>query len=60
MRGAFQVTMRDPVFLAEAKKMSFDIGPLSGEEIGGLISGLYALPVDIIQATREAFRGDRK
>ena len=40
LRGAFQETMRDPVFLAEAKKMSFDIGPLSGEEMAGLIAGL--------------------
>ena len=60
LRGAFQATMRDPAFLAEAEKMSFDIGPLSGEEMAGLIRGLYALPADIIQATREAFRGDRK
>jgi tripartite-type tricarboxylate transporter receptor subunit TctC len=60
LRGAFQATMRDPAFLAEATKMSFDIGPLSGEEMAGLIAGLYALPADIIQATREAFRGDRK
>jgi tripartite-type tricarboxylate transporter receptor subunit TctC len=60
LRVAFLATMRDPAFLAEAKKMRFDIGPLSGEEMAGLIRGLYALPADIIQATREAFRGDRK
>jgi tripartite-type tricarboxylate transporter receptor subunit TctC len=60
LRGAFQTTMRDPAFLAEARKMSFDIRPLSGEEMTGLIAGLYGLPPDIIQATREAFRGDRK
>ena len=52
--------MRDPAFLAEAKKMSFDISPLSGEEMTGLIAGLYASPAEIIQATREAFHGDRK
>jgi hypothetical protein len=50
LRGAFQATMRDPAFLAEAKKMSFDIGPLSGEKMAGLIAGLYASPADIIQA----------
>jgi tripartite-type tricarboxylate transporter receptor subunit TctC len=60
LRGAFQATMRDPAFLAEAKKINFDIAPLSGEEMAGLIAGLYALPADVIQATREAFRGDRK
>jgi len=60
LRGAFQATMGDPAFLAEAEKMSFDIRPLSGEEMARLIADLYALPADIIQATRAAFRGDRK
>ena len=46
LRGAFQATMRDPALLAEAKKMSFDIGPLSGEEMAGLIAGLYASPAE--------------
>jgi tripartite-type tricarboxylate transporter receptor subunit TctC len=59
LRDAFQATMRDPVFLAEAKKLGFDIGPLPGEEMAALIAGLYASPPDIIQATRAAFRGDR-
>jgi tripartite-type tricarboxylate transporter receptor subunit TctC len=60
LRNAFEATMRDPAFLADAKKMSLDIGPLSGEEMAGLIASLYASPADIIQATRAAFRGERK
>ena len=60
LRDAFQETMRDPAFLADAKKLNFDIVPLSGEEMARLIADLYALPAEIIQATREAFRGDRK
>jgi len=60
LREAFQATARDPAFLAEAKKLGFDIGPLSGEEMDGLIAGLYASPADIIVATREALHGDRK
>jgi len=60
LRDAFQATMRDPAFIAEAKKLGFDIGPLSGEEMVGLIAGLYASPADIIEATRAAFRGERK
>jgi len=57
---AFQETMRDPAFLADAKKLNFDIVPLSCEEMGRLIADLYVLPPDIIQATRAAFRGERK
>jgi len=60
LREAFQATLRDPAFLAEAKKLGFDISPLSGEEMVGLIAGLYASPADVIEATRAALRGDRK
>jgi tripartite-type tricarboxylate transporter receptor subunit TctC len=59
LRDAFQATTHDPAFLADAKKMGFDIGPLSGQEMADLIAGLYASPADIIQATRAAFRGER-
>jgi tripartite-type tricarboxylate transporter receptor subunit TctC len=59
LREAFQATVRDPAFLAEAKKLGFDIAPLSGEEMAGLIARLYASPADIIEATRAALRGDR-
>ena len=60
LREALQATLRDPAFLAEARKLGFDIGPLSGEEMAGLIAGLYGSPADIIEATRAALRGDRK
>jgi len=60
LREAFQATARDGAFLAEAKKLGFDIVPLSGEEMAGLIAALYAAPPDIIEATRAALRGDRK
>jgi tripartite-type tricarboxylate transporter receptor subunit TctC len=60
LRDAFDATMKDPAFLAEAKQLGFDVGPLSGEEMAGLIAGLYASPADIVEATRAAFRGDKK
>src|SRR5262249_51176144 len=60
LRSAFQATMQDPAFVGEAKRMSLEIGPLTGEEMAGLIAGLYTSPADVIQATREAFRGERK
>jgi len=60
LREAFRATLRDPAFLAEARKLGFDIGPLSGEEMAGLIAGLHASPANIIEATRAALRGDRK
>ena len=33
LRAAFDATMKDPEFLAEAKKLNLDINPLSGTAI---------------------------
>jgi hypothetical protein len=60
LREAFEATMRDPAFLAEAKQMRFDVEPLSGEEMTKLIASLYASPPDVIAATRAAFHGEKK
>jgi tripartite-type tricarboxylate transporter receptor subunit TctC len=58
LRDAFEATMRDPAFLAEAQSMHYDVSPLAGEEIARLVSELYASPADVIEATRAAFRGE--
>ena len=42
LREAFQATVRDPAFLAEAKKLGFDIGPFPARRWPSLIAGLYA------------------
>lgn len=60
LRAAFQATMRDPAFVAEANKLGYDIGPLAGEEMAGLIADLYASPAEIVEATRAAFNGEKK
>ena len=60
LRDAFQATMVDPAFVAEANRFGLDIGPLSGEEMADLIAGLYASPKDIVEATRAAFHGEKK
>jgi tripartite-type tricarboxylate transporter receptor subunit TctC len=48
LRKAFDATMKDPEFLAEAKRQSLDINPVPGEEIAGIIRKVYASPSDII------------
>jgi hypothetical protein len=40
--------MRDPAFLADARKLQLDIAPVSGEDIDGVIASLYATPKEVI------------
>jgi tripartite-type tricarboxylate transporter receptor subunit TctC len=43
LRKAFAATLRDPEFLAEAKKTKLDIEPVSGEEIEGYVKQIYSM-----------------
>ena len=54
LRTAFDKTMKDPDFLAEAQKSQLDISPQSGKAIEQLISKLYAAPKDLIEEARAA------
>jgi len=53
LRAAFDATMKDPAFLADAKKVALDVRPVSGADLDALIASLYATPKDVIaKATR--------
>jgi len=52
LRTAFAETMRDPAFLADARKLHLDIAPVSGDEIDAVIASLYATPKDVIARAR--------
>jgi tripartite-type tricarboxylate transporter receptor subunit TctC len=43
LRQAFSATLRDPEFLAEAKKMKLDIEPVAGEDIDGYVKQIYSM-----------------
>jgi tripartite-type tricarboxylate transporter receptor subunit TctC len=47
LRAAFDKTMQDPEFLAEAKKANLEVNPMTGVEVAKLVSNLYALPKDL-------------
>jgi tripartite-type tricarboxylate transporter receptor subunit TctC len=51
LRKAFLDTMKDPAFLADAKKRRLEIDPISGEEIEKLVNELYETPKDLAQLT---------
>jgi tripartite-type tricarboxylate transporter receptor subunit TctC len=44
LRAAFDATMKDPEFLADAKKRGFDINPVSGEEMQKIVVDIVATP----------------
>lgn len=53
LRAAFDATMKDPGFLAAAKKVKLDILPLSGEEIQKITDRLYQTKPEVIARLRE-------
>jgi tripartite-type tricarboxylate transporter receptor subunit TctC len=48
LRKAFEATMKDPAFLADAKRTSVDIDPISGEEVEAIIKRLYETPKPVV------------
>jgi tripartite-type tricarboxylate transporter receptor subunit TctC len=53
IRRAFDATMKDPAFLAEAEKSLFDVDPLSGEEMEQILRRAYATPKPLVQRAAE-------
>jgi tripartite-type tricarboxylate transporter receptor subunit TctC len=56
LRRAFDATLKDPAFLAEAEKLKLEVNPVSGEEVDKLIAELYASPKDVVEETRVAIK----
>jgi tripartite-type tricarboxylate transporter receptor subunit TctC len=55
MRRAFDATMKDPGFLAEAARMQADIAPTTGEDVEALVAGIYATPRPVIERVKKYF-----
>jgi tripartite-type tricarboxylate transporter receptor subunit TctC len=56
LRAAFDATMRDPVFLAEAQHQDLEVRPVSGVEAATLISEIYASPPGVVKLAIEAMK----
>ena len=46
---AFNATMKDPAFLADAAKIRLTLDPLSGKEIVDMLERAYAAPKDVVE-----------
>lgn len=53
LRDAFNKTMKDPDFIAEAKKKRLDLDPTTGEEVQALASEALAQPKDVIERLKK-------
>jgi tripartite-type tricarboxylate transporter receptor subunit TctC len=53
LRRAFDATMKDPDFLAEAEKLQMEIDPLSAAQIEKLLATAYGTPKPIVQRAAE-------
>lgn len=52
LRTAFQATLKDPEFLADAARASVDVDPVPGEELAELTRRLHATPQSVVERAR--------
>jgi tripartite-type tricarboxylate transporter receptor subunit TctC len=55
LRRAFDATMKDPEFLADAKKIKLTVGPMNGEALQKLITTVSNLSPDMLAKVRAAY-----
>jgi tripartite-type tricarboxylate transporter receptor subunit TctC len=53
LRSAFESTMKDAEFVAEAEKLQMEIEPLSAAQIDKLLATAYATPKPVVQQAAE-------
>jgi tripartite-type tricarboxylate transporter receptor subunit TctC len=55
LRRAFDATMRDPEFLAEADRTKLTVGPLPGEELQKLVAEVSSLTPELVEQVKAAY-----
>jgi tripartite-type tricarboxylate transporter receptor subunit TctC len=58
LRAAFDKTVVDPQFLADAEKMRIDIDALPGAKVQDVVARLFQTPAPIVERARKAIRPD--
>jgi tripartite-type tricarboxylate transporter receptor subunit TctC len=56
LRRAFQETLKDSDFLAEANKANLDLDPVGGEEVERLVNGFFKLDPAVVSKLREILK----
>ena len=52
LRAAFDASVKDPEFLADAKAQQADVDPIGGVAISALLKRIYAMPPDVVAHLR--------
>jgi tripartite-type tricarboxylate transporter receptor subunit TctC len=55
LRSAFQATLQDDAFLAEARAQSLPLDPVSGEEAEAIVKRIYAAPPELARKVKDVF-----
>jgi tripartite-type tricarboxylate transporter receptor subunit TctC len=55
LRRAFDATMKDDAFLAEAGKMQADVAPTTGEEVQQIVMRMYDTPRPVVERLKRYF-----
>ena len=53
LRRAFNETMKDPEFLADAKKSRLDTDPLTGEDIDKIVAQLFKMDASLVKQLKD-------
>jgi tripartite-type tricarboxylate transporter receptor subunit TctC len=56
LRAAFDATMQDPDFLADAKSQNAHIDPVGGQAINALLDRVYSAPPDVVARIRQLIK----
>jgi tripartite-type tricarboxylate transporter receptor subunit TctC len=57
LRRAFDATMKDPDFMAEAGKLNVDIGPMTGEDTQNAVHRILSTPKPVVAEVQAALGG---
>jgi tripartite-type tricarboxylate transporter receptor subunit TctC len=56
LRRAFRETMKDPDYLAEARKVNLDVDPVSGDELERIVGGFFRLDAAVVNKLKEILK----
>ena len=57
LRRAFDATVKDPEFLADAQKQNVELHPMPGEAVQALVKRIYATPEPVVAIGRQLSSG---
>jgi len=58
LRAALLAAMKDPQFIADAKKTQIDVSPMTGAEVEQFIARLSSAPPAVVERVKQAVRTD--